>query len=87
MLSYGGLRGGIALALALVASGNSGIKEEVRDIVLFHSAGIAFLTIIINGSTAGCLIKFLGLNKPENEKLKVMLKILHHLRDEGDKCI
>jgi len=77
VLLYGGLRGAVSLALALIVGLEEEIEEEVRDRILFHVAGIVLLTISINGTTTGQLLKFLGLTDskgPERRAFRTALK-------------
>ncbi|KZN47022.1 peptidase [Pseudoalteromonas luteoviolacea] len=62
VLCWGGLRGAVSLALALAVVASDVIPKEIGDRVLFLCAGIVVLTIIVNGSTMGLLLKLLGLN-------------------------
>lgn len=63
VLTWGGLRGVVGLTLALAAIQDSRIPKPVGDQLLFLTAGIVVLTIVINGSTMLPLIKFLNLDK------------------------
>ncbi len=71
MLSYAGLRGAMGLILALMVANEKKPNEHVseddmdymKDLILFFTAMIALLSIIINGNTTGILIKKLGLTK------------------------
>lgn len=62
MLVYGGLRGAIALALALLTNLETKIDEEIRQKIMFHSSGIVLLTLLINATTIRWLLIKLGLN-------------------------
>jgi len=70
-MSYGGLRGAVGIALAVSlddvvfrATGDTGSEYCMMVTKLFGMVGgIAFLTLFINGSTAGALLKKLGLTK------------------------
>jgi NhaP-type Na+/H+ or K+/H+ antiporter len=55
VLCWGGLRGAIALALALVVNGadSSYISDPVKHQFLFLTAGIVTLTLLINATTVG----------------------------------
>lgn len=79
LLSYSGLRGAIALTLALVVANNEKSALETRSLILFHVAGVALLTILINGNTTGLVLKGLGLIKPSVLKSKALIKILEKL--------
>ena len=79
-VSYSGLRGavGIALAVSLDNEVFSATTEEdfvARDntSTLFgHVGGIAFLTLWINGTLAGPLLRRLGLAKPTETRERVV---------------
>ena len=76
LLSFAGLRGAVGLTLALIVANDDSIIPEIKDIVLFHSAGIAFLTILINGNTTGKIIRWLGLSRTSLVKKKLMVNII-----------
>ena len=77
VLSYGGLRGAVGLALALLVSQGDDIKDpKVKDLILFHTAGIATLTILINGNTTAFVIKTLGIGAKNKAQQQVMGSIL-----------
>jgi NhaP-type Na+/H+ or K+/H+ antiporter len=61
VLGYSGLRGALALVLALILYNDSRVDAIVRDYVLFHTCGVSLLTILINGTTVGIIVKKLGL--------------------------
>ncbi|NQY95458.1 MAG: cation:proton antiporter [Campylobacteraceae bacterium] len=63
VLVWGGLRGAVSLALALVVAQNTSIPKEIGDQILFLTAGIVVLTILINGLTMEKLLAKLGLDK------------------------
>ena len=70
VLVWGGLRGAVSLSLALSLAQDSGVPEQLREQILFLTAGIVFLTIVINGSTMEWLLHRLALDKlpPAKEK-------------------
>ena len=63
VLWWGGLRGVIGLAMALIVAGESSIAQDVRDQFLFITAGIVLLTSLINATTIKFLVKSLGLTR------------------------
>ena len=63
VLVWGGLRGAVSLALALIVAQNDSIPKEIGDQILFLTAGIVVLTILINGLTMEKLLAYLGLDK------------------------
>ena len=62
VLVWGGLRGAVSLSLALSIAQDSAVPEPLREQILFLTAGIVFLTIVINGSTMEWLLKMLHLD-------------------------
>jgi len=79
-LGYSGLRGAVGIALAVsldneVFAATTEEDVEARDYTatLFgHVGGIAFLTLWINGTLAGPLLKKLGLAKPTETRERVV---------------
>ncbi|NLJ06072.1 MAG: cyclic nucleotide-binding domain-containing protein [Sphingobacteriales bacterium] len=63
ILWYGGLRGAVGLALALVVAGEPKIPEEIRHQFLFYIAGIVTLTLLINATTVKAVVHALGMTK------------------------
>ena len=63
MLVWGGLRGAVALALALSVAQSPAIDPAIGNQILFLSAGIVVLTIVINGATFSRLLAWLGLDR------------------------
>jgi len=72
VLIYGGLRGALGLCLALMV----GVDEDVfplrlREIVVFNMASVATLTLLVNGTTTGFLVKYLEMIKVSPIKTKL----------------
>ena len=63
VLVWGGLRGAVSLSLALSLAQDSGVPEQLREQILFLTAGIVILTIVINGSTMEWLLHRLALDR------------------------
>lgn len=63
VLIWGGLRGAVSLALVLTLSMDTKIPTEISEQMLFLTAGIVVLTIVINGSTMEWLLHKLQLDK------------------------
>lgn len=64
VMSWGGLRGAVSLALALVISQRADIPAELRGQILLATAGVVLLTIVVNGSTIGALLRRFGFDRP-----------------------
>ncbi|CAM9498813.1 unnamed protein product, partial [Ectocarpus sp. 12 AP-2014] len=74
VLAFAGLRGAVGLTLALIVVEDNRFSEDVRDLVLFYVAGIAALTLIINGSLCGYLVSALGLDRSTTAETEVFTK-------------
>ena len=64
VLAWGGLRGAVSLALALIIASNDNISQPLRQQILVLTVGVVVLTILINGTTVGILLKKLRLTDP-----------------------
>jgi hypothetical protein len=64
VISWGGLRGAVSLALALLVSQRRELDPELRRQILTVTAGVVLLTILVNGTTIGRLLDRLGYSKP-----------------------
>ncbi len=64
VVSWGGLRGAVSMALVLAVATNPMVPAEVSEKMLLLTAGVVFLTIAVNGMTMGPLLAKLGFNKP-----------------------
>jgi len=74
VLIWGGLRGAISLSLALSLAQDDAVDPLLRDQILFFSAGIVLLTIVINGSTIEWLLHLLDLDRLPPAKEASVLK-------------
>jgi len=64
VMTWGGLRGAVSLALALVVFQREDIPLEIRNQILFVTAGVVMLTIVVNGGTIGRVLKMFGFDQP-----------------------
>jgi hypothetical protein len=77
-LGFGGLRGAVGVALALALERR--VRESFDDPTVmawtqeveFMSGGVTFLTLFVNGTTAGPVLKFLGLAKPNVSRKRTL---------------
>jgi len=53
----------VGLSLALIVATSPGIDRYVQDLVLLDVGGIALLTLLINATTTGHLVRYLGLSE------------------------
>jgi len=79
---YGGLRGAIGLALALIVAGAEIIPLEIRNEFLFLTSGIVVLTLLVNATTIKFLVAWLGITKVPAVKAMMTSSALHQLEDD-----
>lgn len=87
VLWWGGLRGAVGLALALIVAIENRIPLEVRSQVLTLTAGLVVLTSLINATTVKWLIDKLGLSKIGEVKAELMQQSLNQIKLSGEKEI
>jgi hypothetical protein len=74
VLTWGGLRGAVALALALSVAQQELIAAESREQVLFLTAGEVVLTLVIHGGRISALLRWLGLAQVPAAKPATVVK-------------
>ena len=81
---WGGLRGAVGLALALVVSeGDSAYADQkVGPMTLLCTSFVVVLTLAVNGTTTGTLLQMLGLTRPEVSVQVAVRKARRHIRDQ-----
>jgi len=87
VLIWGGLRGAVSLSMALSLVQDSSVSEAFADQVLFLTAGIVVLTIVINGSSMEWLLKFLGLDKLPPAKEASVQKAAHGVHQQMEEFL
>ena len=75
LLGWGGLRGALGLTLALVVSICPGIPDEIRKQVLFYTAAIVTLTLLLNATTVRQLLNRLGMSCAQSAKRVIDYKL------------
>ena len=75
LLGWGGLRGALGLTLALVVSICPGIPDEIRKQVLFYTAAIVTLTLLLNATTVRRLLNRLGMSCAQSAKRVIDYKL------------
>ncbi len=63
VLTWGGLRGAVSLALALTLVQGSVLSNDLADQVLFLCAGVVVLTLLVNATTMSAVLKALHLDQ------------------------
>lgn len=81
---YGGLRGAIGLALALIVANEPSIDQGIRDDFLFITAGIVTLTLLVNATTIKFLVKWLGILDVPPAKARMLRDARMYLRESTE---
>ena len=87
LCSYAGLRGAVGMSLALIVATSDKIPKMIQDIILLHVLGIALLTLLINATTTGALVRYLGLSKQSAIKKSILAGLTTQLEKSVDKNI
>lgn len=72
ILSYGGLRGAIALSLAMIVTVDEQLDQKFRILCLFYTVVTIILTVFVNGNTMKLLMWATGFL--EEKPLRVLMK-------------
>lgn len=83
IMSWGGLRGAVGLALAMIVNIDKAagrLTQQDADRALFYVGGVAMLTLMINASTCPMLVKRLGVTQLPQAKQQMMLLIVSQLQ-------
>lgn len=87
VLWWGGLRGAVGLALALLLTTIPQIPFEVKTQILFLTAGIVILTSFINATTTKKLVFSLGMTKISGAKAAILIGISKTLRQSSENML
>lgn len=87
ILTWGGLRGALAMTLALMVSYTPAIPEDIRSQVLLFTAGIVTLTLCINATTMRALLNRLGLTHVPSARTMLAYRIEKSIRDNSEKYL
>eukprot|EP01059_Diplonema_ambulator_P008881 TRINITY_DN18657_c1_g1_i1.p1 TRINITY_DN18657_c1_g1~~TRINITY_DN18657_c1_g1_i1.p1 ORF type:complete len:1319 (+),score=434.33 TRINITY_DN18657_c1_g1_i1:3397-7353(+) len=82
LCTWGGLRGAVGLALALIIWGDNEIAAEhplLGARFLFHVAGVVVLTLCVNGVTTGYVVSKLGLDVIPDTRKRSMQRAFKQL--------
>lgn len=75
------------MSLALMVSVDEQIHPFIRDVILLHVAGIALMTLLINATTTGPLVKYLGLSKQSDLQKNILFGLAYKLEKDIDGMI
>ena len=84
LISYSGLRGAVGLSLALIVANSPAIPAYIQEVILLHVAGVALLTLLINATTTGWLVKKLGLSKQSDFQKSILMSLTDRLGKNVD---
>lgn len=79
ILTYGGLRGAIALSLAMIVAVDMRLSSELRHLCLFYVVTAIAFTVCINGLTIKYLMKWSGFLTVDPIKKKMKLNVLRKM--------
>lgn len=86
VMTWGGLRGAVSLALALIVSQQETLPLQLREQFLLVTAGVVFLTILVNGTSLSTLLQKLGMDRPPAgtrlANLSSRLAVLKQVREQ-----
>lgn len=77
---WGGLKGGLALAIALSVPHTL----PSRDMIIDMTVGVVLFFLLVNGTTIQTLLRHLGLNQITREELAEQRHVLAVLRERGE---
>ena len=84
---WGGLRGAISLALALIVASETGIAENIRNEVLSLTAGMVILYSLVNATTIKIIVEKLGLTRIASAKLAMMENAKRYIHKSTENAI
>lgn len=87
ILTWGGLRGALAMTLALMVSYTPEIPSIIREQILFFTAAIVTLTLTVNATTMRWLLKRLGLIHTSSARIQMEYNIQKSLKESSEKYL
>ncbi|CAF5135498.1 unnamed protein product, partial [Rotaria sp. Silwood1] len=84
IMSYGGLRGAIAFALALILDET---KIERKKEFVTATIAVVFFTVFIQGITIGPLVKLLNVRRKQVEEPTMSAKLTNRMMDHVMTCL
>ena len=87
ILTWGGLRGALAMTLALMVSYTPNIPEDIRNHILFFTAAIVTLTLTINATSMRWLLKKMGLINVPSARIQMEYNIQKSIRETSEQYL
>lgn len=85
VMSWGGLRGAVSLALALAldesAGENKGVSEKQGSLIVLHTGVVVILTLVLNATTVRWLLIRLGIVKQTSDSKRAVIAARSEVRD------
>jgi len=85
ILFWGGLRGAVTLALALVAYGNGRLPAEVREFVAIVATLFVLLTLFLNAPSLRPMMRYFRLNELDETDKALRDRVLKVSREKVDR--
>lgn len=79
VMIWSGLRGAVALAMAIIVDQEEKVPEETGSRIMFLIGGLAAMTTLLNASTTAALLKYLDLTKTTEMKERCLSTIAHDI--------
>lgn len=87
ILVWSGLRGAVGLALALMMESHAAIPSKTKALFIFHMAGIALLTLVINGTSTRALLKYLKMDRGSFASKKIFDTAVQQIDDRTEMAV
>eukprot|EP01065_Artemidia_motanka_P005821 TRINITY_DN1281_c0_g2_i2.p1 TRINITY_DN1281_c0_g2~~TRINITY_DN1281_c0_g2_i2.p1 ORF type:complete len:1553 (+),score=505.99 TRINITY_DN1281_c0_g2_i2:43-4701(+) len=85
LVAWGGLRGAVGLALALIIQADDQVAvQTVRTKVIFHVSGIVLLTLCVNGVSTSRIVRYFHLDEIALRRRRQMRVRWNKLQKEKD---
>lgn len=79
ILTWGGVRGALGLALALIIYRDNDYSHRFKDLVLFYVAAMIVLTVMVNGLTIGRMMKLINFAPINPLTFKIKNNVIRNL--------
>ena len=75
------------MSLALMVASSDKVPRYIQDVILLHVASVALLTLLINATTTGMLVRYLGLSRYSDIKKNILIGLTYQLDKNVDENI